>query len=118
MGPLDAVALSPTSTVESRSAQSNPLAAGAATKASHVNPDLQDLVEIANVPSLVQIAPLQTSSPTELQSVLSDAIRQLKAAEAQTTDPATLAFLTGLADSFQQLQEFGPPALSVAATTT
>lgn len=117
MGPLDAVALSPTSTVDSRSAQSSPLAVGVATRAFQVNPVLQDLVELANVPSLVQIAPLQTSSPTEFQSVLSDAIRQLREAEAQTTDPATLAFLSGLADRFQQLQQIGPTDLSVAATT-
>jgi hypothetical protein len=116
MGALNAVALNPTSTVESNSARSSPPAAGGTSNTA--NPVLEDLVEIANVPSLDQIASLQTSNPTEFQSVLSDAIRQLRQAESQTTDPAALAFLTSLADRFQQLQEVGAPGLSFSGTTT
>ena len=117
MGPLNAVALSPTSTIESRLASENSRVTGVTPSVPGPNPVLQDSAEIANVPALVQIAPLQTSNPTEFQSVISGAIRQLREAEAQTTDPQELAFLTSLTDRFQQLQEVGPSGLSLSATT-
>jgi hypothetical protein len=116
MGPLNSVELSPSSTGESRLAGSSPPVAFATPSAPAVNPSIQDLVEIANVPALVQIEPLQTANPTRFQSVLSDAIRQLREAEFQTTDPEERAYLAGLADRFQQLQEIGTPDSSMSAT--
>jgi hypothetical protein len=116
MGPLNSVELSPSSTGESFLAGSSPPVAFATPSAPAVNPSIQDLVEIANVPALVQIEPLQTANPTRFQSVLSDAIRQLREAEFQTTDPEERAYLAGLADRFQQLQEIGTPDSSMSAT--
>jgi hypothetical protein len=72
-------------------------------------PGSQDIVEIATVPSMSQLEPLQSGNPSQFQAVLSDAVRQLRAAAWQATDPIEAAYLSGLADRFQRLEETGIP---------
>ena len=116
MGTLDLVGLGTASAGESLSARSSAAAARVSSSDAPAHPLIQDLVEIANVPAIVQIEPLQAANPTRFQLVLSDAIRQLKEAELQTTDPAARAYLVSLAERFRRLQETGVPDLSTSAT--
>lgn len=117
MGTLNPIGPAPTSTGETQSARTNSPAARVTSNASAANPILKDWVEIANVPALAQIEPLQIASPTQFQSVLTDAIRQLNEAESQTTDPQARAYLASLAERFKLLlQDAGVSDLSLSAT--
>jgi hypothetical protein len=118
MSPLNSVGLSPTSAGELPVVRPNPPVARVTADASAVNSAVQDWVQIANVPAFVQVEPLQATNPAQFQLVLSDAIRQLRAAEFQTTDPIQRAYLASLADRFQKLQETGSTDLSKSATAT
>lgn len=66
-----------------------------------------DLVEISAIPSLIQVQQIQTFDPSQYQTVLTVAVRELKAAALQTSDPFEVAYLLDLAGKFQQLQETG-----------
>lgn len=66
-----------------------------------------DLIEISTIPPLSQAEQIQAANPSQYQSVLTDAVRELRAAAAQTNDPLEVAYLLDLAGKFQQLQETG-----------
>jgi hypothetical protein len=65
------------------------------------------VVEISSIPTLTQAAQIKTAEPTQFQTVLTDAVRELKAAAQATNDPFEVAYLLDLAGKFQQLQETG-----------
>jgi hypothetical protein len=71
-------------------------------------PPLEDQVQLAKIP-VVALAEqqIQDKNPPNLQAVLGDAIRNLRAAALQSTDPVEAAYLSGLADRFQRLEEAG-----------
>jgi hypothetical protein len=70
-------------------------------------PPMEDQVQIAAVPSSVQVEQLQSSSPSSFQAVVADAILKLRAAALHSTDPAEVTYLSDLADRFQLLEEDG-----------
>lgn len=72
-------------------------------------PPLEDQVQIATVPSTAQVELIQSTSPSSFQDVMGDAIHKLRAAALQTTDPGEAAYLSGLADAFQRLEDAGIP---------
>ena len=78
-------------------------------------PVQEDEVHLSAIP-LTALAEqqLQDKEPPNLQAVLGDAVRNLKAAASQSSDPIQAAYLSGLADRFQQLEESG----NVAAAAT
>jgi hypothetical protein len=115
VGSINSVASNLTALGESVSGPSNPASTRAAN---HTTPAsaLQDVVAVATVPSLSQVEPLQkTGNPSQFQVVLTDAVRQLRAAAFQTTDPIEAAYLSSLADRFQQMEESGVPSQSSSA---
>jgi hypothetical protein len=68
-------------------------------------PPMEDQVQIAAVPSSVQVEQLESTSPSSFQAVIADAIVKLRAAALDSADPAEVAYLSGLADRFQRLEE-------------
>lgn len=68
-------------------------------------PALEDQIQIAKIPPTTQLEELQTTNPSSFQAVVTDAILQLRAAAFQTTDPNEAAYISGLADRFQELEE-------------
>jgi hypothetical protein len=70
----------------------------------------KDSVDVATppVPSVSQVEPLLTTNPIKFEAVLSDAVRQLRAASRETTDPVKAAYYSTLADRFQRLQDGVP----------
>jgi hypothetical protein len=116
MGTITSVESVLASTGGSNQTLSNTSPAQAINPTPAVVPSVQDLVEISNVPDLSQVTSLQNSNPTQFQAVLSDAERQLRAAAMQSTDPWEAAYLSSLANRFQELQASGTPDLSKPAT--
>jgi len=82
-------------------------ASSTAKTASTVASTTPDLIEISAVPSLFEAQQVQAHDPSQYQTVLTDAVRELKAAALQTSDPFEVAYLLDLAGKFQQLQETG-----------
>lgn len=79
--------------------------------ASHLEAaDAKDSVDVATppVPSVSQVEPLLTTNPLKFEAVLSDAVRQLRVASRETTDPVKAAYYSTLADRFQRLQDGVP----------
>ncbi len=75
----------------------------------------QDQVHLASIPLTSQVEQqLEAKQPPNLQAVLGDAIRNLRAAASQTPNPIDSAYLSGLADRFERLQESGDAASSSA----
>jgi len=72
--------------------------------------DSKDSVDVATppVPSLSQVEPLLTANPLKFEAVLSDAVRQLRVASRETSDPVKAAYYSTLADRFQRLQDGVP----------
>jgi hypothetical protein len=68
---------------------------------------VEDQVQIATVPSVAQVEQLQSTRPSSLQAVLGDAILKLRAAAFQSNDPSEIAYLSGIADRFQRIEENG-----------
>jgi hypothetical protein len=66
-----------------------------------------DTVEISTIPPLSQAEQIQSTNPSQYQTVLTDAVRELRAAASKTNDPLEAAYLLDLAGKFQQLQESG-----------
>jgi hypothetical protein len=80
-----------------------------------IPPTAPDLIEISTIPRLSQAEQIQSTNPSQYQTVLTDAVRELKAAALKTNDPLEVAYLLDLAGKFQQLQETGgSPPLSGA----
>ncbi len=69
-----------------------------------------DQVQIATVPLTAQVQQLESKTPSSFRAVLDDAIRELRAAASQSTNAIETAYLSGLADRFQQLEEAGAGA--------
>ena len=112
MGSINSVQFAFTQPSESAALASSPV--GVASPRPTISSSLQDLVEISQVPSMAQLSPLETADPTEFHAVLSDTVRRLKEAVLQTTDPIESAYLSGLVDQFQRLEENGAAGLSTA----
>jgi hypothetical protein len=68
-------------------------------------PPIEDQVQIATIPSASQVEQLQSTSASSFEAVLADSIRKLRTAASQSTDPAEVQYLSGLADHFQRLEE-------------
>jgi hypothetical protein len=112
---MSAIGFGLTNLSESGQDLANSSSTRAATTAPAVT-DLRDLVDVSTVPALSQVEPLQTRNPEQFQAVLTDAVRQLRAAAFQTTDPVEAAYLSSLANRFQRLELSGVPDLSASAT--
>jgi hypothetical protein len=79
----------------------------------------EDQVHLASVPLTVQAElGLEDKEPPNLQEVLGDAIRNLRAAATQSADPIEAAYFSGLADRFERLEESGASAPSATAQST
>lgn len=83
------------------------------TRAGQIS-SIQDQVELATVPPLASTEQLQTSGPS-YQAVLGDAVRTLRAAASQSSDPIEAAYLLGLAGRFQHLLEAEEVGVSSAS---
>jgi hypothetical protein len=70
-------------------------------------PPVEDQVQIATVPSVAQVEQLQSTRPSSFQAVLGDAILKLRAAAFQSNDPMEIAYLSGIADRFQRMEQAG-----------
>jgi hypothetical protein len=75
-------------------------------------PTLEDQAQLSTVPLEAQVEQIQRTHPSSFQDVLHDAIRGLRAAAAEAADPAEAAYLSGLANRFQRLEETGVPDVS------
>jgi hypothetical protein len=71
---------------------------------------VEDQVQFATIPLTAQVEQLETKTPSSFHAVLDDAIRELRAAASQSTNAIETAYLSGLADRFQQLEESGAGA--------
>jgi len=87
----------------------------ASTPRASAAPTIEDQVQISTVPFTAQVEQLQKTNPSSFKEVVGDAIRSLRAEASQSTDPLDAAYLLGLADRFQRLQESGGAASSSAA---
>jgi hypothetical protein len=81
-------------------------------------PPLEDQVQIATIPSVGQVEQLQNSSTSSLPELLGNAIPDLRSAAHHSTDPVEAAYLSGLADRFQSLEESGGIAPDQASALT
>jgi hypothetical protein len=70
----------------------------------------EDQVQIATIPLTAQVQQLESKTPSSFHAVLDDAIRELRVAASQSTNAIEIAYLSGLADRFQQLEEEGAGA--------
>lgn len=70
---------------------------------------VEDQVQIATVPLTAQVQ-LENKAPSSFHAVLDSAIRQLRDAASQSTNAMETAYLSGLADRFQRLEEAGAGA--------
>jgi hypothetical protein len=80
------------------------------TSAARVQPvsAAEDQVHLATIPLTLQAEQqLQAKVPPNLPAVLGEAIRNLRAAAVDSSNPIDQAYLSGLADRFQRLQESG-----------
>jgi hypothetical protein len=82
------------------------------TPATRVQPvaAVVDQVQIATIPLTAQVQQLGNDTPPSFHAVLDHAIRQLRAAAGQSTNAVEAAYLSGLADRFQELEEAGAGA--------
>jgi hypothetical protein len=79
----------------------------------------EDQVHLASIPFTAQAElGLEDKEPPNLQEVLGDAIRNLRAAATQSADPIEAAYFSGLADRFERLEESGGTAPSATAQST
>jgi hypothetical protein len=79
------------------------------TPVKHIPPEppMEDRVQIATIPSLAQVEQLQSTSLSSFEAVVAESIRKLRTAALHSTDPVEVEYLSGLADSFQRLEEDG-----------
>ena len=65
-----------------------------------------DQVQLATVPLPAQVDQQRTTTdPSSFKTVLRDSIEKLRVAASQCADPAEAAYLSGLANRFQRLEE-------------
>ncbi len=83
------------------------------TRAAAVAAAGEDQVQIASVPLTTEVE--QPNVVPSLNTVLDSAIRQLRAAASESTNAIETAYLSGLADRFQRLEETGISAPSPLA---
>jgi hypothetical protein len=85
-------------------------------------PQTDDEVHLSTVPiTALAEQQLQDKEPPNLQAVLGDAVRNLRAAASESSNPMEAAYLSGLADRFQRLEESGDagaPGNAVQYTTS
>lgn len=89
--------------------------------ATHVAPaaaTAEDQVQIANIPLTTQVEQLGNKAVPSLYAVLDSAIRQLRAAASESTNAIETAYLSSLADRFQQLEEAGAATSTKAAAAS
>jgi hypothetical protein len=80
-------------------------------KAEGIQP-AEDQVQLATIPFPAQVDQLSRTDPSSLKNVLSDSVQQLRVAASQSSDPGEAAYLSGLADRFQRLEEEANSATS------
>jgi hypothetical protein len=73
---------------------------------------VEDQAQLSTVPLETQVEQIQSTHPSSFEAVLHDAIRGLRAAAAESADPAQVAYLSGLANRFQRLEDTGVPDVS------
>jgi hypothetical protein len=95
-----------------------PWASSFSATATHIQPvpAAEDQVQIATIPPTAEVEQLQTTNPSSFEAVVGDAIHKLRAAALRSTDPLEAAYLSGLADRFQQLEEAGDASPSANPT--
>ncbi len=72
----------------------------------------EDQVQLATVPLLAQVEEIQKTDTSSFQAVLSDAIRKLRVAAAETSDPTEAAYFSDLANRFSSgLKKAGQPGV-------
>jgi len=76
------------------------------TRKANVQPT-EDQAQLAAVPLSAQLEQLQKTDAPRFQAVLSDAVRELRAAASTSSDPVEAAYLSDLANRFQWLEESG-----------
>jgi hypothetical protein len=86
--------------------QPDPSFSASATRSIPV-PPLEDQVQISTIPSTAQVELVQITNPSSFQAVVGEAIQKLRTAASRSTDPVETAYLSGLADRFQRLEEAG-----------
>jgi len=64
-----------------------------------------DQVQLATVPLPAQLDQRTRTDPSNFKTVLRDSIEKLRVAASQCSDPAEAAYLSGLANRFQRLEE-------------
>ena len=64
-----------------------------------------DQVQLATVPLSAQLNQPPKADATSFKTLLRDSIQELRTAASQSSDPAEAAFLAGLANRFQRLEE-------------
>ena len=64
-----------------------------------------DQVQLATVPLSTQLDQHARTDPSSLKTVLRDSIQKLRVAASQCSDPAEAAYLSGLANRFQRLEQ-------------
>ncbi len=104
---MDSIGSSTLTAVAPAAEVSSILPATSASKTGPITPVWPDRIEISSIPTLSQAEQTGGSNPTQFQAVLTDAVRELKAAAVQTSDPFEAAYFLDLAGKFQALQESG-----------
>ena len=104
---------------EISSAISTQKTSGSASTTGTSSTNSSDTLDFSKVAELFkELDQLESSDPTKLKQVLSDAASKLKDAASKTTDPTQAKFLTDLSDKFQKAADTGdlsvlmPPASS------
>jgi hypothetical protein len=92
-------------------AGNGPADASSSTRKASV-PVVEDQAQLSTVPLEAQVEQIQRTHPSSFEAVLHDAVRGLRAAAAETPDPVQAAYLSGLANRFQRLEETGVPDVS------
>ncbi len=90
----------------------NPAAIGPSDSSLSKRKDVQvpeDQVQLATVPLLAQVEQIRKADASSFRAVLGDAIRKLRVAAAETSDPREAAYFSDLANRFQRLEEAGQP---------
>ena len=87
---------------QTRSAQSLP---SKTSGTSGIN--FTDTVVLESIPSSVHLEQLVQGNPSDFQQTLANAVRDLRQAASEASDPSEAGYLSALADKFQVEQETG-----------
>jgi hypothetical protein len=74
--------------------------------------------DTSTIPTLSKVEELKGTNPSQFQSVVFDAVTQLKVAARQTTDPFAASFLWNLANRFELALDSGEGSQQGTAAST